>query len=50
MKMQTNAVAGDTDNDNNNLNIQQYKYKKQKQKLNFRRIKQWNSLKKNILN
>ena len=48
MKMQTNAVAGDTDNDNNNLNIQQYKYKKQKFK--FRRIKQWNSLKKNILN
>jgi len=48
MKMQTNAVAGDTDNDNNNLNIQQYKYKKQKLKL--RRIKQWNSLKKNILN
>lgn len=48
MKMQTNAVAGDTDNDNNNLNIQQYKYKKQK--LKFRRIKQWNSLKKNILN
>lgn len=46
MKMQTNAVAGDTDNDN--LNIQQYKYKKQKLKL--RRIKQWNSLKKNILN
>ena len=48
MKMQTNAVAGDTDNDNNNLNIEQYKYKKQK--LNFSRIKQWNSLKKNILN
>lgn len=48
MKMQTNAVAGDTDNDNNNLNIQQYKYKNQKLKL--RRIKQWNSLKKNILN
>ena len=48
MEMQTNAVAGDTDNDNNNLNIQQYKYKKQK--LKFRRIKQWNSLKKNILN
>ena len=47
MKIQTNAVAGDTDNDNN-LNIQQYKYKKQKLKL--RRIKQWNSLKKNILN
>ena len=47
MKMQTNAVAGDTDNDNNNLNKQSYKIKN---KLKFRRIKQWNSLKKNILN
>ena len=47
MKMQTNAVAGDTDNDNNNSNKQPYKIKN---KLKFRRIKQWNSLKKNILN
>ena len=47
MKMQTNAVAGDTDDDNNNLNIKTYKIKNI---LNFRRLKQWNSLKKNILN
>ena len=47
MKMQTNAVAGDTDNDNNNSNKQPYKIKN---KLKLRRIKQWNSLKKNILN
>lgn len=47
MKMQTNAVAGDTDNDNNNLNTNTYKIKN---KLKFRRLKQWNSLKKNILN
>ena len=47
MKMQTNAVAGDTDNDNNKLNTNTYKIKN---KLKFRRLKQWNSLKKNILN
>ena len=47
MKIQTNAVAGDTDNDNNNLNINKFKIKN---KLKFRRLKQWNSLKKNILN
>ena len=37
MKMQTNAVAGDTDDDNNNLNIKTYKIKNI---LNFRRLKQ----------
>ena len=47
MKMQTNAVAGDTDNDNNNLHINKFKIKN---KLKFRRLKQWNLLKKNILN
>ena len=47
MKMQTNAVAGDTDNDNNNLNINIFKIKN---KLKLRRLKQWNLLKKNILN
>ena len=47
MKSQTNAVAGDTDNDNNNLQTKLFKIKN---KLKLRRIKLWNSLKKNILN
>lgn len=47
MRKQTNAVAGDNDNDNNNN-----KNNTQNNiiyKLKFRRLKLWNTLKKNIL-
>ncbi len=49
MKKQTNAVAGDNDNDNNNDNNKNNTQNNIIYKLKFRRLKLWNTLKKNIL-
>ena len=49
MRKQTNAVAGDNDNDNNDNNNKNNTQNNIIYKLKFRRLKLWNTLKKNIL-